>query len=75
VDSSNTVITGGSSGGLAIVGITTWVGLTTTTLTTWGDSSVAHIVEPSTASGYKVTFVLSAASGGSRGGIHVEKLF
>jgi hypothetical protein len=76
VDSSNTVITGGSSGGgLAIVGITTWVGLTTTTLTTWGDSSVAHIVEPSTASGYRVTFVLSVASGGSRGGIHVEKLF
>jgi hypothetical protein len=76
VDSSNTVITGGSSGGgLAIVGITTWVGLTTTTLTTWGDSSVAHIVEPSTASGYKVTFVLSVASGGNRGGIHVEKLF
>jgi hypothetical protein len=76
VDSSNTVITGGSSGGgLAIVGITTWVGLTTTTLTTWGDSSVAHIVEPSTSSGYKVTFVLSVASGGNRGGIHVEKLF
>jgi hypothetical protein len=75
IDNANTVLTAGTSLGLAEVETSSYSNLTDTALSFVGYSSVALITIPASGNGYRATFIRSVTASGDRGGIVVEQIF
>jgi hypothetical protein len=75
VNNANTVLTAGTSLGLASVDTSSYSNLTDTALDFVGYSSVALITIPASGNGYRATFIRSVTASGDRAGIIVEQIF